>query len=146
MLSDMIPYGKSADISRTIKNVGSQATSPAMAKAESTAIGKTLDSTRSSATFTSMDGTTTRARSAIRGGIHPGSSAGLVNHKSVHLAVNDSGYLNSAHQTARHTRKRLPDSNVLTTRRSDIIRNMSKTFDFRRPTGGSISRLMKIIK
>jgi len=102
-------------------NMGSKATDSAMRKANSVAMGTNK---QSSISMPKAMPKTMKRR------IHPGSSAGLKNQKSVHLNLEGSGYLNPANQIARYN-KRIPTNpkvNVLT---SMGFQTKNRTFDTR---------------
>lgn len=100
---------KSLSESSGVRNIGSRVSSTAMRGAERVASGQ---GRKPVAKSTQMVTNTTR--SAIRGGIHPGSTAGWKGEKTVLLAHNDTGYYNKANQKARYTSKKLkvPTYNV----------------------------------
>lgn len=92
-------YGKPTGISRTIKNIGSKATSTPMNKARSTAIGNNRQVTQATDSVKAYS-----SEMPARKAIHPGSSAGLNSYRSVHLMPNGGGYANPAHHGARYRR------------------------------------------
>lgn len=95
------------NIGKSIKNVGSKATGSATSKAQKVATGGNRTSSILSAPS---------IQRPMRRRIHPGSSAGLQNRKSVHLNMNGVGYLNPANQTARYSKKTInkPGIDILT--------------------------------
>lgn len=93
----MAEYGKSTNISRT--NIGSKATDSASSKAVNTSIGSNRSMDRSQPRSVAPQSRPTRTA------IHPGSRAGLNDHKSVHLQSNSSGYASKSNQHARYKSK-----------------------------------------
>lgn len=110
----MASLGNPTGISRTIKNIGSQATQPATARAQSTAIG----SNRKIATATQS--VRRHASERSRRSIHPGSAAGMNNESPAYLMPNGAGYDNPRHQQARF--RKPPRMNQQIALRTEVIR------------------------
>lgn len=133
----MSEYGKSTNISRT--NIGSQATHSASVKAAQTSIG-------SGNSVSTPSQSPSRQISPQRRAIHPGSRAGLNDHKPAYIQANNSGYMNKTNQIARYKNKQpIAKPNILTGNLKASC--VPKMFDGRLTTSplSSISRLSKII-
>ena len=134
----MPEYGKSTDISRT--NIGSKATSSASIKAAQTSIGS------NNSVSTQLSSPSRQYSSERRRAIHPGSRAGLNDHKSTYIQANNSGYMNKSNQTARYKNKaplNKPNVKAISAKAGCV----PKMFDGRLTTSplSSISRLSKLI-
>lgn len=86
----------------SLPNIGSKATLAASRNATKTATGGAQHSAAAAVSKSAHMVTTTPKNS-----IHPGSTAGWKGAKSVHLAHNNTGYMNPANQKARYTSKKL---------------------------------------
>lgn len=120
-------------------NVGAKATQTALHSAESVAIG----ADRKVSALVSDYSAKVRPRSAIRGSIHPGSTAGYKGEKPIHLNFNNTGYDRRDIQKARYSKPDIKYPNVM----SATIGNRSsyRNTDFRigRRAGDSPSRLKR---
>ena len=133
----MPEYGKSTNISRT--NIGSKATNSASLKAAQTSIG-------SSNSVPAQSQSSPRQFSPERKSIHPGSRAGLNDHKPAYIQANNSGYANRGNQIARFKKKQ-PLNKMNISPFDGKIGCAPKLFDGRltKSSLSSISRLSKII-
>ncbi len=126
----MSALGKSVGISRTMRNVGADASSSATRKAIATSTGANKP---------------LKTVSRMTGPIHKGSAAGLNNQHIVRLEANGTGYMNPRHQTARFAqRKQMP---VAAYGSAGVTPKTNRTFDSRlncRPDS-SISRMKKLL-
>lgn len=89
---------------RTITNIGSKVTSPAMNKALSTTLRTSTPRISSSAAST--------IGPSVKKSVHKGSAAGLNRSTSLHLNKNNSGYFNPNNQLARYSKAKMNYPNV----------------------------------
>ena len=110
-------------LGQSLANVGSRATGIATAKADN--IGAAAKS------ISARDGLVPKTPMRVKKMIHPGSSAGLRNEKSVHLQMNGTGWTNPAHHKARNNPKQpLTKPHLTNSNTSGFIR-ASQTYDTR---------------
>lgn len=131
--------GKFPNLGRTPgASIGSKATPSAMKKAMSTASGSSPRT--SSLSSQSQDISAFKPKTTI----HPGSSAGLNNSKTVHLTANGSGYLNPSNQSAR-LKNRTKVVDISPPKQPTIYRATNRVYDNRLTSSdkSSISLLQK---
>lgn len=90
------------NLSESGRNIAGRATSTAMKSAADTSMGAGRKAMANPPKVVTKTKT-----SAIRNGVHPGSTAGWKGGKTTLLAHNDTGYMNKSYQRARYTDRRL---------------------------------------
>jgi hypothetical protein len=127
------------NIGKALKNVGSQATAPAVEKATNVANGANR----------AMSAPTTTMRPSPKAPprrvLHKGSAAGLRNEKTARLELQGAGYSNPSNQKARYQKKAMTLPSVSTNTFSNRGTLTGRDFDHRplKSSCGSIKILRK---